>query len=235
METTERSTSLWMAASPILPQQSLTRDVKVDVCIVGAGIAGISTAYMLARAGKSVAVLDDGTVGSGQTQRTTAHLSNALDDRYYEVEKVHGEVGARLAAESHTAAINRIEEIVRLEKIDCDFQRVDGYLFVPPGESSDVLEQEWQAAHRASLTDVEFVARAPIPSFDTGRCLRFPLQGQFHPLKYLAGLAAAIQRSGGQIYTQTHAANIEGGSEAHVTTRDGPAKPGRETLIRGHA
>src|SRR5687768_11173022 len=117
MERQEQSISLWMSTADIPAQPTLTRDVRVDVCVIGAGIAGLSTAYLLSREGKTVAVLDDGRIASGQTQRTTAHLSNAIDDRFVEIEKIHGEAGARLAAESHTAAINRIEEIVRLEKL----------------------------------------------------------------------------------------------------------------------
>src|SRR5665811_518442 len=100
---------------------------RSHVCIVGAGIAGLTTAYLLGRAGKSVAVLDDGSIISGETERTTAHLVTALDDRYFELEKLHGERGARLAAESHAAAIDQIERIVNEEKIDCDFERLDGY------------------------------------------------------------------------------------------------------------
>ena len=118
---------------------------------------------MLARKGKSVVVLDDGPIASGQTQRTTAHLSNAIDDRYFELEKIHGEEGARLAAESHTAAIDSIEAIARDEGIDCDFLRLDGYLFLAPGQSPDLLEQERKAARRAGLTDVEFVTSARFP------------------------------------------------------------------------
>ncbi|MBV9126109.1 MAG: FAD-dependent oxidoreductase [Planctomycetes bacterium] len=217
----EQSTSVWMATATLPPQQSLGQDVRADVCVVGAGMAGLSTAYLLAREGKSVIVLEDGPIAGGQTQRTTAHLSNAIDDRYLEVEKVHGEEGARLAADSHTAAINRIEEITRAEGIDCDFVRLDGYLFVAPGQSPDILDQEREAAQRAGLTDVEIVPRAPLPSFATGRCLRFPRQGQFHPLKYLAGLVGAIQGRGGRIYTETHATQIEGGTPARITVKGG--------------
>src|SRR5688572_24720553 len=112
---------------PSFPQ--LTQDLRADVCVVGAGIAGITTAYLLSREGKSVVVLDDGMVGGGETGRTTAHLVNALDDRFYNLERLHGEKGARLAAQSHSAAIDKIEEIVRRENIDCDFLRLDGYLF----------------------------------------------------------------------------------------------------------
>src|SRR3954452_21291714 len=104
----EQSTSVWMATASVPAQQPLARDVRADVCVVGAGIAGMTTAYLLARAGRSVVLLDDGPIAGGQTQRTTAHLSNAIDDRYVEVEKVHGTAGIRLAAASHTAAIDPI-------------------------------------------------------------------------------------------------------------------------------
>ena len=194
-----------MDTAEVPRHQTLAKDEQADVCVIGAGIAGLTTAYLLAREGKSVVVLDDGPVAGGQTQRTSAHLSNAIDDRFTEIEKVHGEEGSRLAAESHTAAIDRIEAIAHEEGIDCDFRRVDGYLFLAPGQPADLLDEEREAAHRAGLEDVDFVPRAPLSSFDTGRCLRFPRQGQFHPLKYLAGLAEAFRKKGGAIYTNTHA------------------------------
>ena len=184
--------SVWMATTSVPSEPALTEDARADVCIVGAGIAGMTTAYLIAREGKSVVVLDDGPIGGGMTGRTTAHLSNALDDRYTEIERLHGEQGARLAAESHTAAIDRIEAIVRQEGIDCDFERLDGYLFVPPGDARKILDEELEAAHRAGLADVKKVERAPLESFDTGPALCFPRQGQFHILKYLGGLARAI-------------------------------------------
>src|ERR1041384_2496123 len=120
-------TSVWMTSAEIAPRPFPTGDIIVDVCVVGAGIAGLTTAYVLTKEGRSVAVLDDGSIASGETSRTTAHLVNALDDRYYEIENLHGEKGACLAAQSHSAAIDRIESIVAQEKIDCDFERLDGY------------------------------------------------------------------------------------------------------------
>ncbi len=150
--------SIWMATADREKLSPLSEDTNADVCVVGAGIAGMTTAYLLAREGKSVVVLDDGPVGGGMTERTTAHLSNALDDRYFEIERLHGEEGARLAAASHTAAIDRVEEIIEQEKIVCDFERLDGYLFLPPGEREPVLEDELKAAHRAGLEEVEMVS-----------------------------------------------------------------------------
>jgi Rieske Fe-S protein len=94
-------------------------------------------------------------------------------------------------------------------------------LFVPPGESKEILERELKAAHRAGLTAVETVERAPIADFDMGAALRFPRQAQFHPLKYLSGLARAITQRGGQIFTGTHASKIEGGKPARIETGGG--------------
>jgi len=210
-----------MATSEAWSAPELKERTKADVCIVGAGIAGLTTAYLLAREGQSVIVLDDGFVCSGMSGRTTAHLTNAFDDRFTEVEKRHGEKKSRLTAESHTAAIDRIESIVREERIECEFERLNGYLFVPPGESRDILEDELKASHRAGLTDVQLIDRAPLKEFDTGPTLRFPRQAQFHPLKYLSGLATAIQRDGGRIFTKAHASAIKGGSQAYVETNNG--------------
>ena len=220
-KTSGQSRSVWMDTSTLPVESRLTEDINTDVCIVGAGIAGMSTAYLLAREGKDVVVVDDGPVGGGMTARTTAHLTNALDDRYFEIERLHGMECARLAAASHTAAINAIEAIVKREAIRCEFARLDGFLFVPPREPTKVLDDELDALHRAGLTDVENVDRAPWDSYDTGPALRFPRQAQFHPLKYLAGLAKAIKAHGGRIHTQTHATSIAGGKKARIETGDG--------------
>ena len=217
-----RTTSVWMATSEEPGGLgALAADASADVCVVGAGIAGLTTAYMLAVEGRSVIVLDDGPVAGGETGRTTAHLTNALDDRYYDLERLHGERGARLAAESHTTAVDLIEQIVSEEKIDCDFERLDGYLYVEPGNSTEDLGHELRAAHRAGLTEIEYVERVPYDAYDFGAALRFPYQGQFHILKYMRGLADAFVRRGGRLHTRTHAEHIEGGSHAHVKTSDG--------------
>jgi glycine/D-amino acid oxidase-like deaminating enzyme/nitrite reductase/ring-hydroxylating ferredoxin subunit len=210
MEPTSGTTSsVWVATADTPTESVLNKDCRADVCIIGAGIAGLTTAYLLAKEGKDVIVLDDGPIGGGMTARTTAHLTNALDDRFYELERLFGEEGSRLAAESHTKAIDQVEEIVETEQIDCEFERVDGYLFIPADGRLKVLEDELPAVHRAGIPKVRRLDRAPLGNFDTGPCLHFPRQGQFHPLKYLTGLARGIERDGGKIYTATHAADID--------------------------
>src|SRR5436190_24166274 len=93
----EHHVSLWMETAPPMRIKPLQEDTWADVCIVGAGIAGLSTAYMLTQAGKSVVVLEAGSLGAGESRKTTAHLSNAIDDRFVEIEKIHGQEGSRLA------------------------------------------------------------------------------------------------------------------------------------------
>src|SRR6266576_4772407 len=137
--------SFWERTAQKILTQPLSESLTADVCVIGAGIAGVTTAYLAAREGRHVVLIDDGPVGGGMTGRTTAHLVNAIDDRYIDLEKFLGEESARLTAESHTAAIDCAERIVREHNIDCDFERADGYLFLPPGGSVSELMDELEA------------------------------------------------------------------------------------------
>src|SRR5215218_688628 len=116
METDNGHTrSVWMATADTPTSPKLAEDEGTDVCIVGGGIAGLSVAYQLTKEGKRVVVLDDGPTAGGETARTTAHLAYYIDDGLTEIESLHGEEGLRLAVESHSAAIDRIERIVAEE------------------------------------------------------------------------------------------------------------------------
>lgn len=223
MQGSGSTTSVWMGAAEMPAGAADPRAPRPDVIVVGAGIAGVSTAYFLQRSGKKVLLLDDGAPGDGETGRTTAHLSDAIDDRFTEIERLHGRDGARLAADSHGAAIDTIERLCREEGIDCDFARVDGYLMPAPGQDPAELDREMEAAHRAGLTGVEKLDHAPGITHP-GPVLRFPRQGMFHPLKYLAGLTEAFRRRGGVLATSTHVTAVEESQgKAHV--RIGAGEP----------
>ena len=197
-------------------------NLAVDVCVIGAGISGLTTAYHLVQSGRSVVVLDrEERLGLGETGLTSAHLSNALDETYTSLRRLHGDGGARLAAESHTQAIEEIERISKAEGIDCDFRWVDGFLFLDADHDEDYLEKELEAVRAVGPANVELINEATFGAANLGPALRYPRQAQFHPLKYLNGLSAAVQRRGGKIYAHSPVVKIESGKPAKVTTAQG--------------
>jgi glycine/D-amino acid oxidase-like deaminating enzyme/nitrite reductase/ring-hydroxylating ferredoxin subunit len=200
---------------------------SANVCVVGAGIAGLTTAYLLAKEGQSVIVLDEGPIGSGQTGRTSAHLASYNDDHFTEIERMFGQAGAKVAYESHAAAIDLIEQICRDEHIDCSFARLPAYLFSLPSDPPDFLEREAAASHRAGLTDAQRFERVTLCGYETGPCIRFGNQGRFQPLQYLVGLAKAAERLGVTIYTGCRVKDVTGADSAKqlpakATIDDGP-------------
>jgi glycine/D-amino acid oxidase-like deaminating enzyme/nitrite reductase/ring-hydroxylating ferredoxin subunit len=213
--------SVWIETD-VMPQFfPLSEDVYADVCVVGGGIGGLTTAYLLMKEGKKVCVVEALELGGGQSSRTTAQFCTALDDRYFELEKLHGDAGAKLAAESHKAAINQVEKIILEENIDCDMRRVEGFLFAQGDARPDVLEKEKEAALRAGLSNIQMLDQIPNLPFDSGPCLKFPDQLELHPVKYMAGLAKAIIDGGGLIFTKTHVNQVQGGDSAFVKTDSG--------------
>jgi glycine/D-amino acid oxidase-like deaminating enzyme/nitrite reductase/ring-hydroxylating ferredoxin subunit len=201
-------TSFWLDSVGSLPRfHPLNKSLKVDVVIVGGGLAGVSIGYCLASAGKQVAIVEDGQIGSGETGRTTAHLVTALDDRYHRLEKIWGESDTKLIARSHKEAIDFIEKSIQAENIECFFERISGYLLLHPTDEADALQKEYEAAYKAGL-DVHL--RQELPGINyPGPVLEFTDQGQFHPLLYIKGLCKAIITKGGKIFSGTHADVID--------------------------
>ena len=201
--------SFWFesAKNPIVFEK-LSNDIETDILVVGGGIAGLTTAYCLAKEGRKVILVEDGFIGSGETGRTTAHLTCALDNRYFELEKTFDQSTSKLAAQSHTAAFEWIANTVKQNNIDCHFKRVDGYLFSHPSDSTETLQEEYKATQRAGLL-TEMLNNIPsIAAEQVKWCIKFPNQGQFHILLYMKGLGDAFIQLGGEIYTETKAESI---------------------------
>ena len=191
---------------------------RVDVCIVGAGLAGMIAAYLLARERRSVMVIDDGPIGGVQGGFEAAHLASVIERPYALLEAQHGASGARLAAQSYAAAIDTLEAIAAREHIACEFERLDGYLFAAPDDAPDTIECEYEAARQAGVHGVEMVQRAPIEGAAWGPCVRYPGQAHFHPTRFLAGLARAITREGGRIHCGVRCKSIESGKPVTLVT-----------------
>ena len=200
----------------------------VDVAVLGAGIAGLTTAYLLLKSGRSVTVYAQEPVadlaGGGETVRTSAHLSSVLDDGFATLAKQHGDDGVRVAYESHAAAIDLIEKIAADEKIECNFQRLDEYLFPADGKGDKELDDELAAAKKAGVNDVIKLGQCPLKNWSGGPCLKFGRQARFQPLSYLRGLAAAVEKHGGQLRLSARVEKAEGatdGKPASVSLADG--------------
>jgi glycine/D-amino acid oxidase-like deaminating enzyme/nitrite reductase/ring-hydroxylating ferredoxin subunit len=217
MTTSGKNISYWTNSVQAQHFDPLKENLESDVVIVGGGIAGLSVAWCLVKAGKQVVLVEDGFIGSGESGRTTAHLVTSLDDRYYRLEELFGAEGSKMAAESHAAAIDQIEKNVLEEKIECDFERLDGYLFLHPSDKKDALDKEYKAASKTGLP-VEMLESVPGIGFEKGSCIHFPRQGQFHIMKYLNGLCLAIEKRNGRIFTGTHAKKID---HTGITTNTG--------------
>ncbi|WP_187262998.1 FAD-dependent oxidoreductase [Pontibacter beigongshangensis] len=222
---------VWVENIEMPATTPLHENISCDVCVVGAGLAGITTAYLLAKEGKRVVVVEAKKIGGGETGRTTAHLSNALDDRFTELIRLFGVEGARLAAQSHGQAIDKIEEIASDLGIDCDFERLDGYLFANNREEEEGLMQELEALQKIGWLDVVLRKRCPVPSLTALPCLHFPNQGRFHALKYLAGVSAAFLEAGGQIFTETKAVRFETGPVVTVVSEQDFAVSANQLVV----
>jgi glycine/D-amino acid oxidase-like deaminating enzyme/nitrite reductase/ring-hydroxylating ferredoxin subunit len=190
----------------------------VDVAVVGAGITGLTAALLLKRAGKRVAVIEAGQIGTGVTGATTAHLTTMLDMRYQDLIGKWGADGARDAAASSRAAIKQIAQIAA-EQIDCDFEWVDGYLYTEDARQLAMLHAEAKATERIDL-ETTLTGQAPLP-YPVRGALRFERQAQFHPLKYLQGLARAVEGDGSRIYEQTRVLDVADREPCRVQTETG--------------
>ena len=186
----------------------LPSDAECDVVIIGAGIAGISTAYELALEGSRVIVIDRGRIAGGITARTTAHLAPLCDDLTSAMIRLRGDEISRRFYESQAAAIDRIEAIQNRESIDCDFRRLDGYLFQALSTDAQIIEDELDAVRKIGAP-VHRLVGVPFAHCEQQHVLRYPRQGTLHPLKYLSGLAAAIQARGGTFHADTAVESVE--------------------------
>lgn len=231
MESSGTSVSYWMDTQKIPAFPHLTEDITADTVVIGGGIAGLTTAYVLATKGVDVVLLEKGRILRGETERTTAHLATALDERYSDIIRWAGKERTTLAAESHASAIDFIEDTIKKERIDCGFTRLDGYMISGEGEDPTLLDEELEAAHSVGIP-IEKCDNAPLKEYHTGPCLRFPNQAQFHPTDYLCGLAHAAVKAGARIFTESAVTDIEEDEQpVRVHTQNGKMVRAQKLIV----
>ena len=244
MYTSGETDPVWIHKSPYknLPKFSrLDRDLETDVCIVGAGISGISIAYELVTRGLNVVLVEGREILSGETGRTSGHLASDLDDGYPEIAKKHGDKGAKAAADSHQWALNRVGEISKQLGIECEYRHVSAYDFsqYPRGakEHTDdikTLIEEGQKAKELGLKaeyHEGFLLKGWNANVDHRDAVVYSGQATFHPTKYCIGVLEFLkQQPNFSCYTNTRVMEVQekgveilgmGHKDAYVTTIDG--------------
>ena len=215
---TRQTGSLWIETTAETGYPPLSQAVEVDVAVVGAGITGITAAFLLKRAGKSVALIDSKRIVRGATGYTTAKVSVAHSLSYTLIARNFGADGARLYAQANQAGLDLVAELVETEALDCEFERKPNYVYAESPERRPAVEQEVQAALRAGLS-AELVTETPLP-FPVSCAFRLENQAQFHPRKYLLPLAGAIDGDGSHVLELTRVLDVEAKSRTQVVITD---------------
>jgi glycine/D-amino acid oxidase-like deaminating enzyme len=215
----EKEVSYWLESAPKTSYPTLKKDIEVDVVIVGGGISGVTAAYLLKKAGKTVAVVEKGTIGSGTTGHTTGKVTSQHSITYSDLQKRLGEKIARIYGEANQTAIEEIENVIQKENISCDWERDDNYVYTREAEKVATYKDEAKVAQKLGLP-ATFETTTSLP-FDVKGAVKFANQAQFHSGKYVRGLAEKIMGQGNFVFENTRALGIFDGTPATVKTAHG--------------
>jgi glycine/D-amino acid oxidase-like deaminating enzyme/nitrite reductase/ring-hydroxylating ferredoxin subunit len=213
---TSRRESLWRATHPVRSFAPLTRNIEVDVAIIGGGVSGVTAALILSQAGKRVALLESHAIAGGETGNTTAHLTEAADAHYRRLIRDFGEDAARLVAQSTRDAIAWMEATMTTAHIACGFERVPGYLYTERASDLDSLADELDAALHAGCA-VQWTDEVPLP-FQTAGGVRWEHQGQVHATAYLEGVLTEALAHGAQVYEHTRVVGVHEDEPCRIET-----------------
>jgi glycine/D-amino acid oxidase-like deaminating enzyme/nitrite reductase/ring-hydroxylating ferredoxin subunit len=227
-----RAESYWMDSTDATGYPPLSEDLQVDVAVIGGGIVGVSTAWELARAGRSVAVLEADRIVAGTTGYTTAKLTSLHTRIYNRLTTNHGPVAATLYATSQQEAIEHVREVAAEVGIDCDLEQRPAYVYVTQEKGVEGLQNEARMAAAAGLP-AEFVTESTLPMPIAG-AVRVDGQAQFHPRKYLLGLAADFVTRGGLIFERTRVVGLDEGAPCRVTTENNHVVVARDVVVATH-
>ena len=224
--------SYWMESRPAPARPALTSDIEVDVAVVGGGIAGICTAWELARRGRTVAVLEAGAVVAGVTGHTTAKLTALHTLLYATLREKAGAEAAALYAHSQQRAVERVGEVATLLGAACDLEQVPAFTYVEDPARLDEVRAEVDAAAEAGLA-ARLVTETHLP-YPVAGAVRVDGQAQFHPRAYLLALVDDVEALGGRVFEQTRAVGLDEGDPCTVTVENGATVRARDVVVATH-
>ena len=209
---------LWLEdAEPAYPP--LQGDLDADVAVIGAGITGVTTAYLLKNAGRSVALLESSRIGFGATGYTTAKVTVGHSVVYRSLVESFGTEAARAYARSNQEALDWIADTVGRHAIDCDFERASNYVYAESADEAGTIEEEVEAARAAGVA-AELTTETDLP-YAVAAAARVDDQAQFHPWKYVSALARLVDGDGSRVFEETRATDVRNGSPCVVHTAGG--------------
>lgn len=195
------NTSYWSNSVKKKSYPKLLNEITVDAAVIGGGMAGMCIAYALKERGLKVAVLDSGEIGRGNTAGTTAKITMQHDLCYERITKEHGADKASLYALANTRAINKFEEIILKNQINCDFRRADSYVYATTDKGQEDIIKEFEASEKLNL-GMEIAEETELP-FPVLSALKMRNQAAFHPLKFLYALCDVFEGDGCRIFENT--------------------------------
>ena len=211
--------SYWLNYSKDLEKVStINQDYNTDVCIIGAGITGLSTGYYLAKKGFKVIIVEKDMIGKKASGNTTAKITLAHGLIYDYLVKSFGEEHAKLYFESNKKAITNIKEIVDEEEIDCDFEIQSNYIYTTDDTEKQKIQNEVRTINKlaGNYEYAKYVTKCDLPFSITG-AIKLDNQAQFHPVKYMYGLVKAIEKYGGKIFTNTTCSDVKEDNNGYIT------------------
>lgn len=224
--------SYWMASTSAAEYPVLDKDLNVDIAIIGGGITGILSAYLLGKEGLKAAVIEADHILQGTTGHTTAKITSQHGLIYGKIKSQMGEELAQQYAKANETAIGAIAKIARENNIECDYVSQSSYVYTLQNDYIDKISGEAKTASSLGIKAV-YLEETPLP-FPVKAAVRFDNQAQFHPRKFLLPLAKKIVDGGSQIFEQTRIVNIEEGNKYILITDKGKKITADKVILASH-
>lgn len=225
--------SYWVETTKGPQFNKLEKNIETDICVIGAGITGISTAYMLLNKGLNICLIDKGEICSGVTENTTAKITSQHGLIYKYLQETFGKEYARKYLQSNEEAIKGIKKIIDTENISCDFEKTTNCIYTCKDEYIDTITEEVETVKELGV-NAKLIKKVELP-FDIKNGIEFPNQAKFHPLKYLYAIVEILKKNDIQIFTNSRVVEIKHDSDGYkIETENGSTVLAKYVVMATH-